>query len=67
MTDSIEIVEEVDGVQMDLLAEALGKGNVAEPGAAAEYTEVGAGLSDPQQLRSTTVSSIVLGDFCCVM
>ena len=28
MTDSIEIVEEADGVQMDLLAEALGKGKV---------------------------------------
>ena len=24
------------------------------------------GLSDPQQLRSSTVSSIVLGDFSCV-
>ena len=46
MTDSIEIVEEADGVQMDLLAEALRKGKVPEPGAAAEYTEVGAVAAD---------------------
>ena len=46
MTDSIEIVEEADGVQRELLAEALGKGKVPEPGAAAEYTEVGAVAAD---------------------
>ena len=31
-----------------------------------QSTQPGTGLSDPQQLRSTTVSSIVLGDFSCV-
>ena len=50
MADSIEIVEEADGVQMDLLAEALGKGKVAEPGAAAEYTEVGAEAADTAEV-----------------
>ena len=50
MTDSIEIVEEADGVQMNLLAEALGKGKVPEPGAAAEYTEVGAVAADTAEV-----------------
>ena len=50
MTDSIEIVEQADGVQIDLLAEALGKGKVAEPGAAAEYTEVGAVAADTAEI-----------------
>ena len=53
MTDSIEIVEEADGVQMDLLAEALGKGKVAEPGAAAEYTEVGAVAADTAEVSQS--------------
>ena len=40
VTDSVQIVEGADGVQMDLLAETVENGKVPEPGATAEYTEV---------------------------
>ena len=55
VTDSVQIVEGADGVKMDLLAETVENGKVPEPGATAEYTEVGAAAADTAEVQGVAV------------
>ena len=55
VTDSFQIVEGADGVQMDLLAETVENGKVPEPSATAEYTEVGAAAADTAEVQGVAV------------
>ena len=65
-----QAAEEGDGGHINLRGSAVDLGTISAADAnerdPAGMHDNTIGLSDPQQLRSSTVSSIVLGDFSCV-